>query len=113
MEKKKNFLPVGTIVLLKNAKKRVMISGYCKITIGEITKVWDYCGYIYPEGLVEKEDILTFDDEDIDKVCYLGLNNEEYREYEKGLKDVYLNKLKILAFDLENIEKKHKGAKKE
>lgn len=45
----KTFLPVGTVVLLKNGKKRVMITGFCVQPQGK-DEAYDYSGCLYPEG---------------------------------------------------------------
>lgn len=100
MEREK-YLPIGTIVLLKNASKRLMIAGYCTTTIGETTKVWDYCGYRYPEGVGQKTDLRMFDHEQIDKIVYLGLEDDEEKKFTMHLDEIYklsreelLNKIK-------------------
>ena len=39
---KEKYLPVGTVVLLQNGTKRVMINGFCSIDSEEPTKIYDY-----------------------------------------------------------------------
>ena len=42
-------LPIGSVVLLKDASKRLMIIGVCrKDASGPEEKVWDYVGCYYP-----------------------------------------------------------------
>ena len=36
------FLPIGTVVMLKNGTKRVMISGFCAMEGNNRNKIWDY-----------------------------------------------------------------------
>lgn len=45
----KSLLPIGTVVLLKGAKKKLMIIGV-KQTNAETDEEFDYLGVIYPEG---------------------------------------------------------------
>ena len=51
-------LPIGSVVLLKNSTKRVMISGVAQVsTDGGDEKVYDYTGVLYPEGFMSVEDM--------------------------------------------------------
>lgn len=72
----KNLLPIGTVILLKEATKKIMIIGYLQVT--EDNKTFDYSGVIYPEGSLSSDQSLLFNNEDIDKVFFNGYKNEEY-----------------------------------
>ena len=85
------FLPVGTVVLLKDAEKRLMITGFCITENGKEDVVWDYCGCLYPEGDIEANKNYLFNHEQIDKVFHLGLVDEEEEQFKKAL-SVALNK---------------------
>ena len=37
-------LPIGSVVSLYGAEKRLMVLGYVKYLKGDETKVYDYCG---------------------------------------------------------------------
>ena len=52
--KYEKYLPMGSVVLLKDAKKRIMITGFCLET--EDGKMYDYTGCLYPEGYVSSEE---------------------------------------------------------
>ncbi len=104
MENKK-YLPIGTVVLLKDATKRIMIAGYCVTTIGETTKVWDYCGYRYPEGFGQKADLRMFDHSEIEKIVYLGLINEEEKAFADKIEEIYKQKKGMLINQLKNQKK--------
>ena len=85
-DKKENaFLPIGTVVLLKNASKRLMITGFFPVAD---EKTYDYCGCLYPEGFLSMEDVFLFNDDEVEKVCFLGLFDDETEEYEKVLLSV-------------------------
>ena len=45
--KYEKFLPIGTVVLLKNATKKIMITGFYVKAEGQ-EQVFDYTGCIYP-----------------------------------------------------------------
>lgn len=74
----KNFLPIGSVVLLKDASKRLMICGRIQMRTdkGE-RKLYDYCGCLYPEGMLDPERTFLFNNEDIDKLFYMGMQDEE------------------------------------
>ena len=74
-----NFLPIGTIVLLKDAKKRILIVGYLPQE-GKDSKVFDYSGVPFPEGLIDSRKILLFDHAQIDKICHNSIIDKEVIE---------------------------------
>ena len=75
------FLPVGTVVILKNGKKRMMITGF--IATGKETgdKVFDYIGCLYPEGVISSDRNLLFDHDQIAQVFYMGYVDDEQKEF--------------------------------
>lgn len=74
----KNFLPIGSVVLLKDAAKRLMICGRIQMRTDEgERKLYDYCGCLYPEGILDPERTFLFNNEDIVKVFYMGMQDEE------------------------------------
>jgi hypothetical protein len=71
-------LPIGTVVLLKNSAKRVMLIGYCQQDLQTGAKtVWDYAGCLYPEGYLGPDKTYLFNGSQIDKVYSLGYQDEE------------------------------------
>lgn len=83
MEEK--FLPIGTVVLLKGGKKRVMIIGFCAMTQEQQGKIFDYSGCIYPEGLMASNQTCMFDHSQIEKVFFKGLVDDEEVEFKNKL----------------------------
>ena len=79
------YLPVGTVVRLKGAEKRLMIIGFCVNT--DTKENWDYSGCLYPEGLLSSDQIAVFDHSQISDVYYTGLVDEEEKEFKKNLND--------------------------
>lgn len=84
------FLPIGTVVMLKGGKKRVMITGFGCTDEANQSKIYDYCGLLYPEGYIMKNQMLLFDHSQISKIYYLGLNDDENKQFQQNLKN-YLN----------------------
>jgi len=83
------FLPIGTVVLLKNGTKKVMITSYLIFSKGdsETKKMYDYGGCPFPEGIIESDRAVGFDHAQIEKVVHMGHEDEE----QKKLKEI-LNK---------------------
>ena len=70
-------LPVGTVALLKNSTKRIMIIGVCQLAADDPTKVWDYVGCPFPEGYLGPDKTYLFNNEQIDKIYAVGYQDEE------------------------------------
>lgn len=82
------YLPIGTVVMLKGGKKRTMITGFCITPAENKEKVYDYCGCLYPEGVIKSNQVLLFDHEQIDNVYHLGLIDEEEQQFKNKLNQV-------------------------
>jgi len=85
------FLPVGTVVMLKNGSKRVMINGFCTMDANHPEKVYDYSGVLFPEGSLSSDQTLLFDHNQIVRVDHLGLEDEEEIEFKTKLKEILAN----------------------
>lgn len=72
----KEYLPIGSIVLLKGGKKRLMICGRVQRKAGG-DKLYDYCACYYPEGILDPKELFLFNNEDIDRVYFIGMQDEE------------------------------------
>lgn len=81
-------LPIGTVVLLKNAEKRLMILGYQRKSAGGGDKIYDYCGCPFPEGFLSPDQTAIFDHEQIDRIIAMGFQNPQQIEFSEKLKTV-------------------------
>lgn len=72
----KELLPIGSVVLLKGAKKRLMICGRLQYLEGD-NRLYDYSGCLYPEGLTDPRQLYVFDAGSIEQVVAVGLRDEE------------------------------------
>lgn len=88
MEIKEKFLPIGTVVMLKNGTKRVMITGFCGVVGDDKSKVWDYSGCMYPEGFLSSNQTCMFDHDQISEVFHMGLIDEEEENFKAKLKEI-------------------------
>ena len=86
MEEK--YLPIGSVVMLKGGTKRIMITGFLAMESEKKDKIWDYCGCLYPEGVMASNQTGLFDHEQIEKVYYIGLIDEEGEKFKEALNKV-------------------------
>ncbi|WP_087974133.1 DUF4176 domain-containing protein [Oceanobacillus rekensis] len=73
-------LPNGTIVLLKNGDKKLMIYGRKQIIMKDgADAVYDYVGVPYPEGYIDQKYTYVFNHSSIKDIIFKGyMNDEEY-----------------------------------
>lgn len=71
--------PIGTVVLLKNHTKRILIIGYLPKEIGS-NEEFDYSGVPFPEGLVDSKKILLFNNNQIGEICNISKDDPEVVE---------------------------------
>ena len=84
-------LPIGSVVLLKDSTKRVMIMGVCQREV-ESHEIYDYAGCLYPEGYMGANKVYLFNHEQIDQIYSIGYQDEEQKEFK--------NKAVLLLQDL-------------
>ncbi len=71
-------LPIGTVVLLKNSTKKIMIIGVLQKQIKEGDEViWDYSACLYPEGYMGPDKTFLFNNDQIEKIYSYGYQDEE------------------------------------
>lgn len=89
MENNNKFLPIGTVVMLKEGKKRVMITGFLSMAGEENNqKAYDYSGCIYPEGFLSSNQVCLFNHEQIDTVYFKGFIDEEEISFKNKLNEI-------------------------
>ncbi len=87
MQEVGKYLPIGSVVLLNNGKKRLMVTGYAQLDLETKDVIYDYCGCIYPEGIISTKQVILFNHKDINKIYCLGYSDEEQKSYNKLLLD--------------------------
>ncbi len=74
-------LPVGSIVLLKEANKRLMILGYLKYGKENKTDIYDYAACLYPEGFISPEQTFIFNHDQIQTIFALGYQDSKQKAF--------------------------------
>ena len=87
------YLPIGSVVLLKNGKKRVMVTGFVAVAKETKDRIFNYMGCLYPEGVISSDKNLLFDHDQIDKIYYMGYRDEEWQKVEDKIKALVAEKL--------------------
>lgn len=83
------YLPIGTVVMLKEAKKRIMVIGYLPVSNKDGEKViYDYAACLYPEGIISSDKTLLFNHDQIDKIYFIGNNDEETKKFLESIKEI-------------------------
>ena len=88
------YLPIGTVVLLKNAEKKVMITGFASMSPETGDTIFDYSGCPYPEGFLNYNEVCVFNHDQIDKVFFKGFIDDEELDFKKVLVE-QLNKIEL------------------
>lgn len=85
----KDLLPIGSIVLLKDGEKRLMVNGIMQNDAGGTGKNYDYLGILYPEGHIGEGFQYLFNHEDIQTIIFRGYEDSERTEFLRKLSALY------------------------
>ncbi|MCM1538412.1 MAG: DUF4176 domain-containing protein [bacterium] len=86
-----DLLPIGSVVLLEEGEKRLMIYGV-KQTEQDTQIEYDYIGVVYPEGNMGKGTQFLFNHEQIKEICFRGFEDNERTDFIERLADYYEQK---------------------
>ena len=78
-----NYYPIGTVVILKNGNRPVMIYGRRQKQVGG--GEWDYVACLYPEGNLGEDYNIFFQHEEIELILHKGLINDAEKRMLKVL----------------------------
>ena len=85
----KDLLPIGSVVMLKNAKKPLMIFGIKQLASEKPDEEFDYIGVLYPEGNIGLQFQYLFNHADIEEVLFTGYETDERQKFLEDLAKVY------------------------
>lgn len=89
-----DFLPIGSVVMLKEGEKRLMVFGILQENLEDASESYDYIGVPYPEGNMGDDYQYLFNHEDIETVYCRGYEDEERAEFMKNLGAYLANEAK-------------------
>lgn len=70
-------LPIGSVVLLKNSTKKLMITGFAQVSADDPDKIYDYVGCVFPEGFLGPDQTFLFDSHQIETIFFIGYQDQE------------------------------------
>ena len=73
-------LPIGSVVLLKDSTKRVMIVGFKQKQADE-DKIWDYSACLYPEGILDPDHLYLFDHDQVEVLFFVGYQDADGMQF--------------------------------
>ena len=85
----RELLPIGSIVLLRDGEKRLMICGILRSEANGDGQEYDYLGVLYPEGHIGEEFQYLFNHEYISKIVFRGFDDEERQKFLENLSGIY------------------------
>ena len=89
-----SLVAIGTVVLLKGTDKRVMIIGYYPVTVQQNMEItYEYCGCLFPEGVFDAKQSILFNNNDIEKIVYNGLVDQEQKDFIAKLSQVVIEEI--------------------
>ena len=80
------FLPIGSVVMLEDSTKRLMIAGVKQVE--EDGTEWDYCGCLFPEGMMSSDEFYLFNTNQIETLFFIGLQDGESLAFLRSLDEM-------------------------
>ena len=88
-EERQTLYPLGTVVMLKGGKKRLMVVGFDPLNETRTNKAYDYIGCLFPEGILATDKLAMFNHDQIEKVYLEGLSDAEEQNFKEKLADFF------------------------
>ena len=99
-------LPIGTVCTLKGANKKIMITAFYISEESNPDVFYDYCGCLWPEGMIDSKNHFLFNKDKIDVIHHIGYSNEEEKEFKLKL-NLLLNEKQTLNNNNSNDRTEH------
>ncbi|EEL86856.1 DUF4176 domain-containing protein [Bacillus cereus] len=77
--------PIGSIVILKEGTKKIMIFGRKQQVETDEVRKFDYMGCPYPEGYMNPDFTYLFNHDDIQEVVSTGYEDQEERTFQENV----------------------------
>ena len=77
--------PIGSIVILKEGTKKLMIFGRKQQVETDEVRKFDYIGCPYPEGYINLDFTYLFNHDDIQEVVSTGYEDQEERTFQENV----------------------------
>ena len=77
-------LPIGSVVQVKDAKREFMICGRVVARLGS-DEVYDYVAVVYPEGLLDINNLYFFNRNAVEACVYRGYESQEEYDFKENV----------------------------
>lgn len=77
------YLPIGSVVLLQGGNQPLMI--YARAVYFDSGETRDYMSVLYPFGYITDDEVYSFDHYEIEKVLFMGYENEDEQKVNEYL----------------------------
>ena len=78
----RDYLPIGSVVLLRSGIKKVMVTGMMpRVSQEEQIMQYDYIGVLYPEGFIDTDSMVLFNHDMINDIIFKGYDNPERKDF--------------------------------
>ncbi len=81
-----------SVLLLNGGTKKLMITGYCPVVED---KTYDYCGCLYPEGIISSDQNCVFNHDQIKDIVFVGHESVEEVQFMDKLNN-YLKEINYI-----------------
>ncbi|MEC5240206.1 MULTISPECIES: DUF4176 domain-containing protein [Bacillus] len=78
-------LPIGSIVILKEGTKKLMIFGRKQQVETDEVRKFDYMGCLYPEGYINPDFTCLFNHDDIQEVVSTGYEDQDEHTFQENV----------------------------
>lgn len=103
MEEKIDYLPLGSVIVLKGGiKKYIIIARGLQVSIEGTPRFFDYGGCMYPEGLMGDQ-VIYFQHANINRVIFIGLSDEDDKLMVENIQSSY-EKLGLTHADVNTLK---------
>ena len=85
----KDLLPIGSIVLLNDGEKRLMVCGIKQTDASGSGEEYDYLGVLYPEGHIGDQFQYLFNHSDINNIIFRGYEDNERNDFLVRFAELY------------------------
>lgn len=99
IENTQDLLPLGSVVDLKtNNGTKIMIIGRLVLTeINGTQGYFEYSAVVYPDGIESADQLLFFNNEDINQVYHAGFSDQQENELQQQIKQLDIDYPKLSA----------------
>ena len=82
-------LPIGSVVLVGDSTKKVMIIGVCQKSSDG--RIFEYSGVVYPEGFLDPKKMFLFNNDQITQIAALGYQDAEQLAFKEKVDVAIVN----------------------